>query len=308
MAATGRVSKRTICGLITVLCCCFTPLVYAIASSELSALHHDLTLSLVPAEGSIEAEDRVQIEGAGEISFYLSPQLEIKQALLDGKPVAFTQDGDRWHIDLGSAGKHRLQLSYSGRFPSEATTANGQSARTPILSAAYGYFPSGSGWYPQFNHGPFTYTLSITLPIKQQAIAPGKRAIDESTKGSNAHTVRYAFAKPTWELPLFVGPYDIQQQNHGRYEIRTLFFKGMESLHSDYLNLSQRYIDLFEQRIGPYPFDRFDIVAAKMPVGWGFAGITYIGESVLQLPFIKYSSLGHEILHNWWGNGVYVDY
>ena len=28
----------------------------------------------------------------------------------------------------------------------------------------------------------------------------------------------------------------------------------------------------------------------------------------LQLPFIKYTSLGHEIAHCWWGNGVYVDY
>ncbi len=30
--------------------------------------------------------------------------------------------------------------------------------------------------------------------------------------------------------------------------------------------------------------------------------------SVLQLPFIRDTSLGHEVLHNWWGNGVYPDY
>ena len=29
---------------------------------------------------------------------------------------------------------------------------------------------------------------------------------------------------------------------------------------------------------------------------------------MLRLPFIKSTSLGHEVLHNWWGNGVYVDY
>jgi hypothetical protein len=28
----------------------------------------------------------------------------------------------------------------------------------------------------------------------------------------------------------------------------------------------------------------------------------------LRLPFIRATSLGHEVLHNWWGNGVYVDY
>lgn len=28
----------------------------------------------------------------------------------------------------------------------------------------------------------------------------------------------------------------------------------------------------------------------------------------MRLPFIPYTSLPHEILHNWWGNRVWVDY
>ena len=45
-----------------------------------------------------------------------------------------------------------------------------------------------------------------------------------------------------------------------------------------------------------------------MPVGLGFEGLTYIGRQVLPLPFMRGQSLPHEILHNWWGNGVLVDY
>jgi hypothetical protein len=33
-----------------------------------------------------------------------------------------------------------------------------------------------------------------------------------------------------------------------------------------------------------------------------------LGQSVLRLPFIVSTSLGHEVLHNWWGNSVAVDY
>jgi aminopeptidase N len=36
--------------------------------------------------------------------------------------------------------------------------------------------------------------------------------------------------------------------------------------------------------------------------------LTYLGIDVLRLPFIRSTSLGHEVLHNWWGNGVYPDY
>ena len=35
---------------------------------------------------------------------------------------------------------------------------------------------------------------------------------------------------------------------------------------------------------------------------------TLLGTKVLRLPFIINSSYPHEILHNWWGNGVFVDY
>ena len=34
---------------------------------------------------------------------------------------------------------------------------------------------------------------------------------------------------------------------------------------------------------------------------------TLLGSTVVKLPFIVDTSLGHEILHNWWGNSVFVD-
>ena len=36
--------------------------------------------------------------------------------------------------------------------------------------------------------------------------------------------------------------------------------------------------------------------------------LTYLGVNVVRLPFIRSTSLGHEVLHNWWGNGVYPSY
>ncbi|MBL4692541.1 MAG: hypothetical protein JKY92_04350 [Magnetovibrio sp.] len=41
-------------------------------------------------------------------------------------------------------------------------------------------------------------------------------------------------------------------------------------------------------------------------MGWGLPGMTYMGRRVLALPFIRTTSLPHEILHNWWGNAVDV--
>src|SRR5262249_8019478 len=50
----------------------------------------------------------------------------------------------------------------------------------------------------------------------------------------------------------------------------------------------------------------FAVVSSPFPVGLGFPGLTYLGVQVLRLPFIPDTSLGHEVLHSWWGNGVQV--
>ncbi|HDY66683.1 MAG TPA: hypothetical protein ENH85_02705 [Candidatus Scalindua sp.] len=34
---------------------------------------------------------------------------------------------------------------------------------------------------------------------------------------------------------------------------------------------------------------------------------TLLGRTVIKMPFIVYTFLGHEIAHNWWGNSVFVD-
>ena len=44
------------------------------------------------------------------------------------------------------------------------------------------------------------------------------------------------------------------------------------------------------------------------PPDTAFPGYTLMGGRVLRLPFIPETSLPHEIVHNWWGNGVLVDF
>ncbi|MCP4668831.1 MAG: M1 family metallopeptidase, partial [Deltaproteobacteria bacterium] len=43
-----------------------------------------------------------------------------------------------------------------------------------------------------------------------------------------------------------------------------------------------------------------------MPTGFAVPTFTLLGQAVVRLPFIKDTSLGHEVLHAWFGNGVKV--
>ena len=70
---------------------------------------------------------------------------------------------------------------------------------------------------------------------------------------------------------------------------------------------TKAYITMYEEMIGPYPYTKFATVENWFPTGYGMPSYTLLGGQVLRLPFIPYTSFGHEICHNWWGNSVFVD-
>ena len=75
-----------------------------------------------------------------------------------------------------------------------------------------------------------------------------------------------------------------------------------------YLEATATYLDLYSRLLGPYPYAKFALVENFWESGYGMPSFTLLGPQVIRLPFIVETSYPHEILHNWWGNGVYVDY
>jgi len=73
------------------------------------------------------------------------------------------------------------------------------------------------------------------------------------------------------------------------------------------LNATKRYLDMYRNIIGEYPYKKFAIVENFFQTGYGMPSFTLLGSAVVKLPFIVDISLGHEVLHNWWGNSVFVD-
>ena len=65
---------------------------------------------------------------------------------------------------------------------------------------------------------------------------------------------------------------------------------------------------MYNNLLGPYPFAKFAVVENFFPTGYGFPSYTLLGKTVIRLPFIVETSLGHEVAHGWWGNGVLIDY
>ncbi|OQX96582.1 MAG: hypothetical protein B6I20_14260, partial [Bacteroidetes bacterium 4572_117] len=81
-----------------------------------------------------------------------------------------------------------------------------------------------------------------------------------------------------------------------------------KKLANKYLGVTSGYIDLYNKLIGPYPYTKFALVENFWETGYGMPSFTLLGQKVIRMPWILYSSYPHELLHNYWGNGVFVDY
>lgn len=272
------------------------------AAADIGTLHHQLDLRLDPQKRTLEATDKIRMEGGGAVTFSLAPGFVVTSFTVDGESRSVRRNGSSWNIDLGADGKHTASIAYSGLLPrlTENSDASGG------LSEGGGYLGPATGWYPDVGNIAFSYDLSVRVPSPQIAVAPG-RMVNE-VRGDDSYHVRLASERLSGGIVLMTGPWRIDEKQHGKIRIRTYFIDDLTPFSKGYLDSTAEYLSLYEGRIGDYPFSAFSIVSGPLPVGLGFAGLTYIGERVLRLPFIRTTSLGHEVLHSWWGNGVEIDY
>jgi hypothetical protein len=202
----------------------------------------------------------------------------------------------------------KLRIEYGGVLPALDRRIDFRGvlqALPPMASPEGSFLPAGSGWYPQPS-GYFSYRVRVRVSGPQKAIVPGK-LLEEKT-GSGFYEALFEYAEPAEGIDLMAGPYEVHEQFHNRVRLRAYFYPELAPLAPAYLQDSARYVERYSAAIGAYPFSGFSVVASPLPSGFGMPTLTYIGAQVLRLPFIRGTSLGHEVLHNWWGNGVRVDY
>ncbi len=276
----------------------------AVRAAE-SFLHHDIEMTLDPATSTLKVTDRIEVVGHAHLAFQLAPGLALREATLGEEAVTPSRENGAYWIALPAGeASQRVTLAFEGTLP--AAPASGR--LSPMLSADGGFLPYGIGWLA--NAGAeddrVTYRLSLDLPAPYQAVATGE--MTEEVAGEDRYRATFVAKTPTEPPSVFAGAFRIDERDHKGLRLRTYFPADQQELAPIYLDQAAGYIDLFADRIGNYPYDGFSMIAAPLPVGLGFPGLTYISSQILRMPFMQTRSLAHEILHNWWANGVFVDY
>jgi hypothetical protein len=204
----------------------------------------------------------------------------------------------------------RLRLVYHGVIddrPTSSASSLGESfARTTGHIAERGTYLDGATiWMPQRPEALYTFTLRTLLPEGYESVSQGQRRFHEVADGVVRTEWHCPF--PQQQIILIAGKYVVTEERHGEVDIMTFLYASEPNNYHTYIPATKHYLDLYSRLLGPYPYQKFALVEDFQQTGLGMPSFTLLGDQVIRLPFIV-TSYGHEILHNWWGNSVYVDW
>ncbi len=278
-------------------------------------VHHDLKIVLDPSASRLEGADTLTIGpvAPAEVVLELTEKATGLAVAIDGNPASFSFGRGRLRLQPGKGrapGLLRVHLAYAAVFDDPvpvmpANTDNPGYGVSGTISPRGTFLLPGAGWYPHIDAERVTFSLKVEAPAGVIAVTAGRalghRTDQEKTVSS------WTIDHPVRGLPLSAARYQVREETIGRVTAATYFLPQSADLSAAYLAATDRYLRLYEGLFGPYPFDKFAVVENFFPTGYGFPSYTLLGSQVLRLPFIIDTSLGHEIAHCWWGNGVYVD-
>ena len=305
----------------------------AAPAAQRAPVQHDAQVTLVPERGLVRVEDEVTLSPAlrarlgDHVVFSLHAGLSPERAS-PGAPLAPSPRGPALRAaDAGDAGpppvplehfvvalgpgERSFTIRYGGPI-SHAVEEHGEEyarkmAETPGLVGAEGALLSGdTRWLPLLSDDLVTFTLDVRVPPGWDAISQGRRDLHE--RGPEGMRIRWDSPEPQEEAFLVAGPLTERARPAGRGVEAQAFLRGDDAALADrYLAATVQWLAVYDRLLGPYPYPKFALVENFWETGYGMPSFTLLGPKVLRLPFIVRTSFPHEILHNWWGNGVFVD-
>lgn len=291
--------------------------------------HHTINVNINPQTSTLMVKDVISTGIPGDFIFSLNADLT---AVTFSKDVKVTKVDQ--HIPAGDVGMDRdensdnlkidkykvhfkgkkksFTVTYSGTIASDIEQSaknyqRGFSESPGIISNKGVYLAGSTFWVLTTENSLITFDLTTTLPDGWKSVSQGRRTYEHSNKTN--HTDTWVCTKPQEEIFLIAAKFTEYSYNMNSGIKAMAFLRTPdEALANKYLEVTEQYMEMDQKMIAPYPYSKFALVENFWETGYGMPSFTLLGEKIIRFPFILHSSYPHELLHNWWGNSVYVDF
>ena len=305
----------------------------SLVEAEAKVVHHKLRVQINPDSHELAAEDTLvlhpdQFTGSKSLKVLLNKHFSIDHVLLQGKRIPYRriepsgQDGNRegniqvielsW-TDSAQTSLYPLSLTVSYHGLINEPPQAGKGLRFVRLDKTNGhigpegvYLTSETAWYPYLLGTLSTFDVQATVPNAWEVVTQGKE-VSRSTQNKN-RTSTWQVSTTSEALTLVANQFVKNQREWQGIEIATYLFPSEAHLSELYLNATITYLKFYTKLLGPYPFPKFAVVENFFPSGIGLPSYTLLGNRVIKRGYTQPYSLGHEIVHSWYGNSVLNDF
>jgi len=273
-------------------------------------IHHQLHVKLAAGDGRILVRDTISLPPQ-QTPFNFSLNAGLSPAAVDPGVRIDLADEMPSSLELKvyrvtlPQGRSQFTLKYQGNLSTAAAIPGNPQGNQAYLSADGVYLDGNSHWYPQFGNELLTFSLDVQIPPSWRSISQG---IKRPLLIDGHSDVQWDEDHPQQEIYLLAAAYHEYQRSVDGISAEVLLRSADQALADQYLAAIAKYVDMYKRLLGPYPYRKFAVVENTWESGYGMPSFTLLGPRVMRFPFILHTSLPHEILHNWWGNGVYVNY
>jgi len=307
-------------------------LVLALAAAATAAaaprpvLHHDAHVELDIASHTVRVTDLVTVP-AGVDTLWLNASFRLlswSRPGPDGGRDAgrlFPQPGEpaapadslvplpTWTGEAPPAAPFQVKLRYAARVleSTDDVVFSRENVGREIRATVgeQGAYLACEGWLPFHPGAMATHRLTVRTPEGWHPVTQGARVRSEVVDG--VQVTEWEAWKPADGLILIANRYHVTERDFDGVTSYTYFLEDDPRLVETYQERTGAYLAMYGEMIGPYPYAKFATVENWFPTGYGMPSWTLLGGTVLRLPFIPFTSFGHEIAHNWWGNSAFVD-
>lgn len=308
---------RTVWWLVCVVCLWSGVLTERLAAQGM--LHHELQVSLQPAHHTLQVTDTITVPLAQPPEQPLVLHAGLRPVVLTPGVQLIRQPDPPGRVTTPLLASYMLTLprdvrTFTVRYQgvvhhplsAQATEYRLGMRETPGLIDPDGvYLSAATAWYPQFEAALLTFRLDVEVPSGWEAISQGGRS--RHVRTATGTSVRWESPVAQEQIVLLGGPLHEYSRATDTLQAMVFLRTPEAALAQTYLDATEAYVRLYQQLLGPYLYPKFAVVENVWESGLGLPSLTLMGSKVLRLPFMVHAAYPHEILHNWWGNGVFVD-
>jgi uncharacterized iron-regulated protein len=252
---------------------------------------HSISIEFNLQKNSFQGRSRIRLPAGSKLGLELSG-LDVSSITVNGRAQEHASTINHLYVSR-STEDQEVELVY-GREITPGSASNNLITEKGITLI--------ENWYPTSDQ-EMLFKLTAFIPNGFEAVSEAEQIKVQLVEGRKQ--IDFLFPHPLFAINFIAGPYEVKAERFGNEkDLVAYFFPEDRELAAEYLKKARAYLERYEELLGPYPYSRFSIVENRLPTGFAMPTFTLLGQAVVRLPFIVDTSLGHEVLHSWFGNGV----